>query len=49
MFTIEDSGGILFESGVYYTPAEVEKVKGLTDANKKTIHLIKKEFEGTIL
>lgn len=48
IFTIEDTGGILFESGVYYTPAELEKVKGLTDSEKKTMHLLKKEFQGTI-
>lgn len=48
VFTIEDNGGILFESGVYYTPAELEKVKGLTDTEKKTMHLLKKEFQGTI-
>lgn len=48
IFTIEDTGGILFESGVYYTPAELEKVKGLTDSEKKTMHMLKKEFQGTL-
>jgi len=48
IFTIEDTGGILFESGVYYSPAELEKVKGMTDSEKRTIHLTKKVFQGTI-
>ena len=48
VFTIEDNGGILFESGVYYSPAELEKVKGLTNSEKITMHLLKKEFQGTI-
>jgi DNA primase len=48
IFTIEDNGGVLFESGVYYTPAELEKVKEFADSEKKTIHLLKKVFQGTI-
>lgn len=48
-FTIVNTGGILFDSGVYYSPIEIKKVKGLTDSEKITTHLIKKEFHGTIV
>jgi len=48
IFTIEDDGGVLFESGVYYSPAEVEKVKEFTDDEIITAHLLKKTFQGTI-
>jgi DNA primase len=48
IFTIEDDGGVLFESGVYYTPYEVEKVKEFTDDEIIAAHLLKKTFQGTI-
>lgn len=48
IFTIEDDGGVLFESGVYYTPDEVEKVKEFTDDEIIVAHLLKKTFQGTI-
>jgi len=48
IFTVEDNGGALFESGVYYTPAELRKIEKIPDSGKKPIHVVKKLFQGTL-
>ena len=45
-YTISRDGSLLFDSGAEYTRAELDKVKGLSDTEKKQIHSVKKIFKG---
>lgn len=45
----EREGGIQFDSGVFYTRAEVEKLDGITPDALKQIHTIKKTFKGILI
>ena len=45
----ERDGGIQFDSGVFYTKAEVEKLDGITPDALKQIHTIKKTFKGILI
>lgn len=45
----ERIGGIQFDSGVFYTYTELERLKGIEDAELKGVHAIKKTFRGEIL
>ena len=48
-YTISRDGSLLFDSGAEYTRAELDKVKGLSDTEKKQIHNIKKIFIGATI
>ena len=45
----ERDGGIQFDSGIFYTWAEVEKLNGITPDALKQIHTIKKTFKGILI
>ena len=45
----ERDGGIQFDSGIFYTRAEVEKLNGITPDALKQIHTIKKTFKGILI
>ena len=45
----ERDGGIQFDSGVFYTRAELEKLDGITGDALKQIHTIKKTFKGLLI
>lgn len=45
----ERDGGIQFDSGVFYTRAELEKLDGITPDALKQIHAIKKTFKGILI
>ena len=45
----ERDGGIQFDSGIFYTWAEVEKLDGITPDALKQIHTIKKTFKGILI
>lgn len=45
----ERNGGIQFDSGIFYTRAELEKLKGITGDALKQIHTIKKTFNGILI
>jgi len=40
---------ILFEDGTFYDTQEVEMVKGKSDGMKRSIHILKKVFQGVIV
>jgi DNA primase len=45
----ERDGGIQFDSGIFYTRAELEKLDSITPDALKQIHTIKKTFKGILI
>jgi len=45
-YLIQRDGSLLFDSGITYTRAELDKVQELSDDTKKQIHNVKKIFKG---
>jgi DNA primase len=48
-FTMQEGGGIIFDSGVRYSKQELEKMDGLPQDDLKAIHLIKQTLTGELI
>lgn len=45
---VADNGSVTFESGVQYSPAEINEIKSARPEEIKAIHMVKQVFGGDV-